>query len=217
MALPDGEIKEYDRKADDRRHEAFSVETLASLAESVSIPSCWYSRDGVTLFFDDEERFDSARLSLSYSPQMVKFQELEAKQQPIPQRDLIHLLRTTFKDCGPVDLVKSIRQINWDVRELGHSAVERGKASIGKSITQEVSGLVALPEYVTFSVPVFASKIKSIQPVVCLLDPDEQSKGFKLVPLPGKVEEAITAAETDILVDLKNNLPDNVPIYYGRP
>jgi hypothetical protein len=195
--LPDGTL-EFVAAEKKRNHR---IETLADLAEfskrftDAADASFWYSENGVVFCVDDAHRDDKARIYLPSSPQWLAVLDL-AKGKAMSQRDLIQLLRTTFRDClGKAgDLVKNLREIRWKSAEDGSSTVQRGKASIGKTIQQEIAGLGEIPEYVTLTVPFWANRVLVYVDVECSLDPDEATQTFKFVPLPGKIDRAVEMA-----------------------
>lgn len=157
--------------------------------------SFWYDENGVTFIMDDFASQDRAVLSLPKSPQWLAILDL-AKGRAMSQRDLIQLLRTTLRDClGKCgDLIKNLREIKWKSLAEGESNIQRGKASIGKTIQQQIEGLGEIPEYITLTVPFWANRVLVYVDVECSLDPDEATTTFKLVPLPGKVERATEMA-----------------------
>lgn len=191
LAFDDGRI--------DRDHEFESLADLAAFSkrfdDAVGGRSFWYGEDGVTFVLDDSVFIDRAVLSLPKSPQWLAIVDL-AKGKAMSQRDLIQLLRTTLRDClGKCgDLVKNLREIRWKSNAEGESSVQRGKASIGKTIQQQIEGLGEIPEYLTLTVPFWANRVLVYVDVECSLDPDEATQTFKLVPLPGKVEQATEMA-----------------------
>lgn len=195
--LPDGSL-DFQLKRYDRNHKFESLVDLchfSSRFEGAEDASFWYDADGVVFAANDETANDKATLCLPQSAQWLAVVALAAGKAQ-SQRDLIQLLRTTFRDClGKAgNLIENLRQIRWKSASDGESTVQRGKSSVGKQISAQIEGLGEIPEYVTLTVPYWASRVLHFVDVECSLDPDEATQTFKLVPLPGKIERATEMA-----------------------
>jgi len=139
----DGSL-DFHLKRCDRNHALESLVDLchfSSRFDGADNASIWYDADGVTFTLDDETAEDKAVLSLPHSPQWLAIVALAAGK-AMSQRDLIQLLRTTFRDClGKAgNLIENLRQIRWKSAADGESSVQRGKSSIGKTIQQQIEG-----------------------------------------------------------------------------
>lgn len=208
-----------------RDHHALDLATIVAFAKRFKTdkPSIWYHRSGVVCLVNDSDRREKVSFALSYSPQLVELQNLE-KKQAIDQRAIIMLLRTTFKNCLSrcPKLIDTLRSIKWGVAKDGQSDIGRGKSSIGQSLRAELTGIEAIPEYVTLSVPIFANgSLAFIQSdVECVIEPLEQNQSFQLFPVPGALELAIANAEGLIEQAVKGSFAakdDSIPVYYGTP
>lgn len=206
-----------------RSHAIESLEDLAAFAtrfEGDDMASFWFDDRGVVFVVDDSIREDRARLVLPKSPQWLAVVDL-AKGKALSQRDLIQLLRTTFRDCltKAGNIVDIIRQIRFKQSAEGTSDVQRGKSSIGKTIMQQVEGTADLPEYVTLNVPFWANRVLVYVDVECSLDADEATQHFKLVPIPGKIERATDFALDELESRLRSAIAADVetkfPVYRG--
>jgi hypothetical protein len=135
-----------------------------------------------------------------------------------PQRELIFLLRTVFADCLPSGLLEALRSVRWQNDATAVGEVQHGKRSTGKSIESTFTGTAALPEEVTFVVPVWGNAFGWTAPVRLALEIHPDAGAFQLVPLPGQLERAIASAEERLGDELKAALEDSqVPVHYGAP
>jgi hypothetical protein len=208
-----------------RAHKATALETV--IAKAAETPhdekvELWVSRDGITLLLNDDRR-DTVRYALGLSDQIKTLDELARKN--VSQKDLIFLLRTTFRDSLGLagDLVAILRNVKFKVEEAGGSEIQHGKSSIGKSLSAEINGTKTLPEYVTLTVPVFAQAgVQQIRmPVECALEPDAATQTFRLAALPGAIERAVGDGERKLKVILEEGLAEakteHVPVFIGTP
>ena len=161
----------------------------------------WYGRNEVVGIFDDAVRFDRVSLELGVSPQVESLQQLENTQVWKDQKGLLRFLRHDMADClGQSDgIIATVRAVKFYVNQSGEATRSQGKASIGNKIEAELTGAGALPEYIVFSVPVFANpQVTIMQNIGCSLDVDEMAQKFCIQPVPMAIEQAISAAEVEL-------------------
>lgn len=213
-----------------RKHVASSLDTLIAKAAETSEDSgaeVWVDRTGVVLLLDANRR-DTVSYPLGLSDQVKALEAVATK--PLSQKDIIFLLRTTFRDSLGLagDIVPILRNVKFNAEQKGESEVQHGRSSVGKSITAEVTGTKALPEYVTLTVPVFAQAgtQQVREPVVCALEPDAATVTFRLIALPGEIEKAIGAGELQVKTMIEGGLSEgiseeangsHVKVYLGKP
>lgn len=210
-----------------REHKAQDLDTVVAFAKrfveykdaaDAVGPVIWYSRTGVTCVLDDHDRRDTVHMHFGASPQLVHLAE---DRKAYTQAEFIRILRITFADCLTAcdGLLQCLRSIKFRVHSDGTSKVAQGKASIGKIIDAELTGADALPEYVTFDVPVFGVASLPVRALVrCALEVNPQLETFQLVALPGEVEKATSVGENWVRDAVETALGDaEVPIYYGKP
>ena len=204
---------------------AFSVADIVSMCivEDGGHRELVYSRRGVVSLRNGTDHRERDTLHLMPSPQMQAVAELQAKAQAMDQRALLWALRHTFRDClGKAgNLVDSLRKMQWTASSTTDAAVFRGKQSYGSAIASEVKGIENVPEYVTLQIPMFAAYFRSVQDVEFILDPDEGTKTFKFLPVPGAIESAWAGAEDDLGAAIHANLrtqgAESVAVYFGEP
>lgn len=209
-----------------RNHADCDLETLVDLAwRYAPHSSLWVGFDRVRMFTDDEDRRDVASMPLEMSGPL---QYLGALPLALPQRELIHVLRTVLRD-GLIDagqgLVQALRKVTWEKEEGRAAEIGRGKASIGRSLREEIKGMDLIPEYVTFSVPVWDGLAYQAK-IEIALDPDETNQTFRLTAMPGRdhsaaLDAARAALKEDVraaLVDHELADKDRMPeVYAGNP
>lgn len=199
----------------------FSIEDLGEVAKNLqgnfAGAEVTYSRTGAVLLRDNNDYRHRDTLHLTFSPQLVEIQNLEKSGKALDQRSLLWVLRTTFKDClaKAGNLIEALRKMRWEASTTTDAEVKRGKASYGNSVALAVTGIEAVPEYVTLQVPVFAAYFQSVQDIEFVLDPDEATKTFKFLPLPGAIEKAIQAAEQELGLAVRAAVPEEIPVYFG--
>lgn len=212
-------------------HVASTLETLADKAadtvtgdeEKREVESqIWVDRSGVVLLLDGDRR-DKVTFGLSLSQQLLKLDQIADK--AFTQKDFVFLLRTTFRDCLTLagDLLPIVRKVKFTNNQSGESEVKHGSSSIGKSLTAEITGTGTLPEYVNLALPVFAQAgVQSVRSVVsCALEPDAATCTFRLVALPGQIEQAVGDGENQVRAKLLGLLEQRkaggVSVFMGRP
>jgi len=152
-------------------------------------------------------------LELSY--EIKRLGEIAKK--PLSQADILKLLRNDFRVCEFAQTIQTLRNVKFEINQSGEMSVERTKTSIGKSQLAKIYGLDALQEELTFTVPVFASKVRQYFNVSAALDPDPETKTFTITPYPGQIEKAIEDGELALGGQLRGMLPEGTAIYFGQP
>lgn len=217
---PGGSIEELKIPPDPRGHKALDLSAIIEFASNHADSAIWYSRCGVVCLIDDETRRDRVTLDLSFSPQLRLLIALEQNPKAYTQAELVLMLRTTLAGCFADDasgqLLPAIRAVKFTRNSEGESAIDHGKASIGKKLTEQATGAVAIPEVVTFRVPIFARAFAFVGRIKCAVDIDASTETFKLIPLPLEIEHAISAAEIEIRKTLEE-AGTETPIRYGTP
>lgn len=218
----EGTLVVFPAEPSHRNHNAYDLDTVVAFAKANhEKASIWYSRKAVVCLLDDGDRRHRATMTLAMSPQVNQLVKLEGN--PLhKQRELILMLRTVFKNClGPAgNIIDLLRKVTFSHSKEGGSEVQRGKSSIGASLRAELSGAGVLPEYVTLDVPIFEAGSLALvtSRVECVLDPEEQTESFRLQPLPGQIEAAVTAGEEKLRVLIETKLEGvDVATYYGEP
>lgn len=220
-----GTVELQRKTPEPRQHTALSLESLVAAVtrdgESEGQPykpAIWFSRHGVVGFYDDGDRRDRVTMPLGFSPQLLWLLAMDKQPKAITQRDLIFTLRTLMKRClAPAGrLIEILRQVDFKLTSEGGGTVGHGKVSIGKQMRQEMSGADVIPEYVVFSVPIFASSFDSRINIECALEPDPATQSFQIVPIAGAIEGAIEQAEQELGTDLKDCAGETA-VFYGLP
>lgn len=221
---PDGKIVFFGGRTPYRNHQAQDLETIAAFAERFAPdPSIWYSREGITLFVNDDERNDRVLVELLHTDQIHLLRKWETTKPKLTQREFLLHLRTVLTPAAfPSDptLIDNLRKVKWESGAKAEGEIQRGRSSIGKAVAAEATFLAHIPETVTVSVPIFANSFSPRSyPVTCALEIYEDSQQLQMFPLPGQVERAYSAAEADLCKSILDLLGEDseVPVYFGVP
>lgn len=204
-----------------RQHTAGDLATLVAWAQRAApgAAAVWYCRTGVACLLNDDTRRDTVTLPLALSPQVRKLQELEGSSLGLDVKTLARLLRVTFDGClDNGELARALEGLRFEAGQVVEASSTRDRSSLGRSITEAVSGRSGLPPQVVLTVPVFAAGFPHLRrPVRCAIETDAAKAQVQLIPLPGAIEEAIRSAEAALGEDLASALGEEVPVYFGRP
>lgn len=200
-----------------REQEAYDLETIAKFAHEKSNGEVWFSRQGVTIFLDRDQRYDKVTFEPEFSPEMTSAFAMESNKRAISQQDLRKELKTTFERCVPGTLVAAVSRLKFAQSDEGTAAIERSKASIGKTLRAEFSGEEDIPEYPIFCLSVMKSPVTVKVGVKFWLEPDPRTRMFEFYPMPGELEAACQEYEDHVRQRLKEMLPKDYPLFYGNP
>ncbi len=225
LRTADGTLERHEAKPSPRAHKTLDIASLvrfgAALDTGESSPVLWYSRVGLVLIVDDATRRDRVSMSLEFSPQMLLLQSLERETKWYTQAQFLSLLRVKLGACliNHPALIPSLRKIKFRTSSEGGSEIVQAKASVGKSLSAELSGAEPIPEEVTLSVSIFNGRAEYSE-IVCSLDVDPEKVTFSLTPLAGAVEDAIREGESqlrNVIASEMDGAQLDVPVYYGTP
>lgn len=202
-----------------RNHNVEDFETLAAVTAHGESAVVWANRSAVVLVLDNKDmRRNTAKVSLAYSPQLAALQSLGENGKDFDQKALLTWLRTKFSEhITPATLVDNLRLMRVTTNTEGVGELQRTKVSVGKSAMAEFHGVDKLPEWVTFTVPVWQGKFGCMVTITVALDLDPEKPSFKLTPKAGAIETAIQGAELALCEALRKVMPATVPVYYGSP
>lgn len=223
LRCPDGSLDEV-FTVPLRNHAAHDLDTIAAWAKKGN-GEVWYSRSAVVCIMDAENITERATMSLTMSDQVKALQAIESTRPHYSQRDLIFLLRTTFKAClAPApSLIDVLRQLKFRAGSEASSTIQHGKRDVGRTIEAQVTGAGSIPEYFQLEVPIWANSGLQhiVRRVELALEPHPDTEKLQLAVMPGAIEAAIGSAETDLRSDLESLLEadegDDVSLYHGNP
>ena len=221
---PNGKLTKWYADPPPKSHTALSMATLVDTAKGLvgpCNPSVWYSAESVVATLDRDRR-DRITLPLDLSEPFKLLRQWHANKPAISQADLIRALRITLADClaSSGNLLDIIRRVRFRTGSDTTAEVSHGRSSIGKALESEVTGTGILPEYVGFSVPVFATPcVAGIRAHVrCALDPDAATGTFRVIPIPGQLESAAEDAVEEIGMTVRDLVGEAaVGVYHGKP
>jgi hypothetical protein len=220
---PDGKTELIGNQTPWRRHRARDLETIAAFADRFEGSSIWYAREGIACLIDDSSRRERVILDMDWSDEINKLIELEENYPMLSQRDLLYMLRTVFTPNSLPKfpkLIDTLRQVKFEAGAVGEGNIQRGKSSVGKSMTAAASFVAEVPEQVTLTVPIFNNSFaRKTYDVICALEIFEAEQKLQLFPLPGMVEGAFAAAEADLCKSILDLLGSDTktPVYFGVP
>lgn len=220
----DGALERHEAEPAPRSHRVVDVGTLTDFAAHLpkeAKPVIWYYRTGLVLIVDDTTRRDRVVMPLEFSPQLLLLQSLEKSPQWYSQAAFISMLRVKLPRClgNHPSLIPSLRKIKYRTTAEGGSEIIQAKASVGKSLSAELSGAEPIPDELMLNVLVFNGRTEA-SGVQCSLDVDPEKQLFSLSPFAGDVEDAIRAAELLISQEIQEDLKISkfsCPVYYGQP
>jgi hypothetical protein len=223
----DGTITRVVAPPPPRNHSADSLKTVTDFANRhPKTAAIWIEEDSVTCLVDEGNHYGGkVSLLLPFSAQfawLVSASE-DWKSKALSQPELVLLLRTLFDGCtsSQDDLLGAARNVRFRSTAESTGVVERGRASVGKSIEQEVSGAKQLPDSVVFSFPVFADKFELRFSIRVAIEINMSTEKFYLIPIPGEVEKVHDYARKRIASSVLSALDEGTEVrervYFGRP
>jgi hypothetical protein len=174
-----------------------------------------YLSDKAAIFqYDKETRRDYATCVLSKSPQFVWAETGSGK--TYRQPDFVRILRIILQDCLGVDsaLLSLVRQLKFTSGGEAEGTIQHGKESLGKQITNAVTGQAALPEEIILTMQVFDNHPFRAK-IACALEIFPAEASFKITPYPMEVKKAMDTALDDIVIALHGKEMPNT--YIGSP
>jgi hypothetical protein len=222
MRGADGSLKKISAELPPDNCAAYSLQAILAVATNLELDAeVWYGPDQVVCVYGDAHR-DRITLPLALSEQFLRLKHWHAARPALSQADLVRELRVTFRhNLGAAgNLVEILRRVNFRAVSTTDGEVGHGKASLGKAIAGEVTGVGTIPEYVTFDVPVFANAcFRGVRAKVeCALEPDAATGSFRVIPIPGELDAAMDRAVGETGEAIRDGLDNGeIAVFYGRP
>ncbi len=215
-----GEIRELPIQPPLRAHVVDSVFDLILAANTWGQKgTIWLNESIVILTVDDADRREHVALPLVKTDVFQKVEALNSSPF-VNQGELIRLLRREFrKSPQATTLLSSVRSIKFRKGETGHSDLQHGNESMGRTIEEEVTGAADILDELTLPLSVYANPGERATVVTMMfsLDIDVQGKRFALKPLPDEIPMAIDQALASIRAAITAGGPAGIPVLYGRP
>lgn len=212
---PDGTLQKSESWAVDN-HTVDNLESLVALVVANG-GDVWVHSNGVVARIGERGR---VTMPLVMSEQYKVLSNFKAGV-GVSQSTLVLSLRTIFRDSpGVPELVSILRRVKFANGQIVTSEVGHGKASVGKEIMGEVTGAAAIPEYATFVIPVFVNPpFRSLRASVeCAIEPDPANGNFRVILLPGEMDNAIEWALGEVRSQIVSLLGESkIAVYMGRP
>lgn len=172
-----------------------NLESLVKWGWSKPNPKAWVSIEKIQVTTEDD--FQSLGIyPIGLSPQATTMIQLAKTEQTLDQKQMIRLLRSTFNGCVPQSLITLFQQLKFTRnQENATTLVVNQSANIGKLLTASVLGVEAIPDTVTFDLPMTADPFLLVdrQKVRVGLDVDLDAGKFLVFVLPLEMERAVKA------------------------
>jgi hypothetical protein len=206
---------------------AQSLTTIGAFANRFKESSIWIDggatdKSIVKLLMKDRSDQDRITIELAYSePFKALVKLVKDWKQGFNQADLVLALRTTFARTFDASFLECVRRLKFRTAAETSGEIQKGKASVGRQVEQEVTGATALAEELKFRVPVYASGHHCYVDILTAIDVNLQTEKLLIIPLPGEIENALNEARELIASELLGMLDDNNPVasrvYFGSP
>jgi len=210
-------IETIDVPPEPRGHEVGTLDDLiryAKRSDTDHEPVIWHSAGLVELVLDDADRRDMVTLPLSYSSPFVRITGLARQSKPMPQAELIRLLRVDL-NVAPL-AIAPWRRLNWSQNKTAIGQVDHGTDRLGNDIQSKVTGTADLPDELVVSVPVYRNPgLRMEQPIRLAIELNTMEETIRVTPLPMEIELAADAVQQHIRERLVAGLGEDFPIFMG--
>jgi len=224
LQYPNGAIERKVADPEPRDHNILFVEDMVAFAinhkSDLDSMSIWCSRTGITLILNESTRRDHVRLPLEKSRQISTLELWNNSTIWLDQTSLVRILRATFSECLPGQVIPAFRRLKFRVNSSGEKVLEHGRSSIGKTLEAELTGESALPEELVFHVPMFNGSNLSIwSHIRCIVDADPHAEKIAIIPQAGQCEGAWLRSESEIAKLIKERIGEEsgIHVYCGEP
>ena len=202
-------------------------DTIESLEDFVAVvggllkAAVFHSHTEVIALVDQVDRRERITLPLMPSAEFAALEDLSgasgAQVKQVDQKQLIRLLKTTFRDRVPPTLRGQVSKIEVLTNQRTTGEIGQGRERGSREFA--IEGAAEVPETVTVTVSVYQTHgLVSDRPIPCSLDVDVRSSpiSFAFAPMPGALARAITEAQRELHELLVKAMP-NVPVIQGTP
>ncbi len=227
---PDGKVTREEAIPRPVFHKPGSLKSLVQLAvlryaDTSKVPEIWYSRSGVTVVFDPEERRDVAFMKLAKSPQFEQLENHGGK--PMAQAPFLRWLKVDLHGAVPDPFIDGISIVKFRYNEQNEGTIKQGSKSVGRKIESELEGAETLVDGVSLSGQGFVGG-PFYAGVNAASEIEVVAKTMQLTPFPGQLERALRRGEADVGREIESLLAAHVGqteetyngpirVYYGTP
>lgn len=166
----------------------------------------WHHAGGVVIAIDGP-RQRTASYQLDVSPAFKKLTEL-ANSSPLTQKALVTILREELRDRVSSSVLDAVRKVEATFGAKKTGEVIHGKERGTHEFVAELANAAAFPEIVKAQVEVYSGV--PIEPftieILTEVKIDPQNLNFVFKPAPGKLDEAIRDAHSQLGVELRGML-----------
>lgn len=224
LRKPDGTLEHCYADVPPDNRTAYNLNALADLAAHIIsdtdvAPEVFYTPSAVVLTYSTRDRMT---LPLKAGAAFEVLTKLGQQSASYTQAQLTQLLRTTFRGTFEAQyptLIDVFKRVTFKSGQVTVGEVTHGRASLGREVMGEVTGFAAIPEYVTFTVPVFVTRdfAHVRREVTVAVTPDATNGQFVLATLPGHIEDALATALEDVEQVIVEQFPKGTRVYQATP
>lgn len=215
------ELKPIAIEPEPRAHTLLCLDDLIEAAKAAYEPSeasvsLWHCTKQVQMLYDDDDRRDRATFPLSHGEQFQLLSKLDQSETPMRQKEFLRTLRRLGVEKPIVNL---FRKLDWETGAKARGDVTHGTERLGREVTAQVTGIEALPEDLTISIPVYRERGEQ-EPVAirCDIEIDASQQVLAICPQAGEIDRAVDLAQWSIRKRLEDALADtSIAIHYGNP
>lgn len=221
---PDGSVHEHRPAPRLRSAGICSLDGLVTAVKDGNIcplPEVYHATNGISVFCDRSNRREALYCPLEKSDKFAYLMNMARKPICMPPKDMIKELRYRLGDREPNGIeavIAGLRRIDFTRRSDGHSHVDHGRESLGKSVEMQVQQSDKIPERFVLSVPVYStlgfSNHSKVQVDMGLHLNMEEGTVF-LAPIADEIRFAINFAHTHIHDALIAALGNDIPVIHG--
>lgn len=220
------ELKTFHLDPPNRAHKVQTLDDLVTAAKrwqtavsDQSLGVIWIGEGAIVLHPDDETRRDAITMPL-VKTDLWELVTTLAKNSIVDQPALVRLLRVQLAAmAGSVELLSKVRNIRFKSAEEGHSNLQHGNESMGRTIEREVAGADKLPEQLQVWAQPWINGAPDASDSKLRIDFEIRvtDKNFSLRPFPDDVQDALQEHREAIKQYLQEQLGDNQTILFGSP
>lgn len=174
------------------------------------------NQDRIKVVLDDSaHRVNVVTMPLKFHDQLEVVSGLDRRQ--LAPKEAVRLFRVDLAYSVAPAIVSMFRQVDFDRAEKQSKGTQHGRDTLGKSVEVAVQNVDKFPEDIVLMVPIYSSPgIDERRPIECALEILPEVGKFAIIPKCGQVQSAMNDATKAIIATLEEQLPEDVPVFYGE-
>jgi hypothetical protein len=220
-----GGVEQVELPPPPRDHKPGTLAEVIALAnrfqEAGATPTVWHDERQVVLVIDDDgHRVERATLAFEFSDFWRVLHDLANRQTWLDQKSFVRLLKIQLAGTLPPGvLLDRVRKLKFEGGQVVTSRIGRADESMGRSISNAVSGEGEIPDDVEVEVPVYRTPGETERFVVrCSIEIDaSKMDAFRFLPWPDELQRVESLAVSSVGERLAEGLSEGIPAYQGQP